>query len=350
MIITCDNCNKEFDITNFKYNRSKTHCCSKECSNQLKSKKVIVKCKRCASDILVIESRAKKHNTFFCSKECETVYKYDKSHKTVHCEVCGKDMILEKSSTQRFCCVDCQNEWQTTNVGIKNKKFSRLLISCDYCGKEFYQREYKVKSQQYNFCCDKCKREWYANVYSQQEWYKNEKRKVAVKMLEDGVFGNVDTAPQKIINSLLKDNDINFQNEYNCKYYSIDNYITDYNLMIEVMGDYWHCNPNKYKIIKNKKHIDRIPKDKAKHTYIKNKYNIEILYLWEYDIHNNLDVCKLLIEEYVGNGGVLKNYHSFNYELVENKIQLKKDLIIPYQDMESKVLKNYIVNAQSLDI
>lgn len=53
-------------------------------------------------------------------------------------------------------------------------------------------------------------------------------------------------------------------------------------------------------------------RDKAKHTYILNNHNIEILYLWENDIYNNLDMCNLLLHEYIRSDGKLNNYHSFN--------------------------------------
>lgn len=350
LVVKCDYCEKEFNVTNYTYNRSKTHCCSKDCSNKLRNKKVRVSCKNCGEEIFVIKSRAEKHQAFFCCKKCESTYKYNESHKTISCEVCGKDIILKNSSKQRFCSVECQNKWQLTNLGIDNKNFTRGLINCDYCGEKFYQKQYKIKSQQNNFCSSNCRQKWFGEIYSQQDWYKDNKRKIALSMLEKGIFSNVDTAPQKIINSILQSNNIEFVNEYNCKYYSIDNYLSQYNLMIEVMGDYWHCNPNKYQVIKNNKQILRIPKDKAKHTYIKNKYNIEILYLWEWDIYNNLEVCTWLIEEYINNNGILNNYHSFNYTLKNKELCLKDKIIIPYQDMETIELKNYIVNAQSLDV
>lgn len=134
------------------------------------------------------------------------------------------------------------------------------------------------------------------------------------------------TKPQQIINELLEQLKINYISEYDAKYYLIDSYLKDYNLMIEVQGDYWHCSP----LLANKKCNTsgvkgNIKKDKAKHTYVKNKYGINILYLWETDINENLELCKNLILEYIKNNGKLENYHSFNYELLDNKLVLKED-------------------------
>lgn len=132
--------------------------------------------------------------------------------------------------------------------------------------------------------------------------------------------------PQQIINELLDELNISYISEYDVKYYLIDNYLDNHNLMIEVQGDYWHCSP----LLANKKCntsgvVSNIKKDKAKHTYIKNQYGIDVLYLWETDINENLELCKNLILEYIKNNGNLENYHSFNYDLIDNKLVLREN-------------------------
>ena len=125
-----------------------------------------------------------------------------------------------------------------------------------------------------------------------------------------------------------------YTNEKGFKYYAVDNYLDEHNLIIEVMGDFWHCHPLKYNNENMRDiHKKRIPKDKAKHAYFKNNYNIEILYLWEDDIYNNLDVCNALINKYINNNGILDNYHSFNYRLQNNELILNDKIIVPYQDI-----------------
>ena len=52
----------------------------------------------------------------------------------------------------------------------------------------------------------------------------------------------------------------------------------------------------------------------------------------EDDIYNNIDVCRLLILEYIKSQGVLKNYHSFNYQTEENKFKLKENLTKSFFD------------------
>ena len=84
--------------------------------------------------------------------------------------------------------------------------------------------------------------------------------------------------------------------------------------MIEVMGDFWHCNPSIYDEPTYDIHIKSIDRDKRKHKCIVDNCGIETLYLWEHDLANDKDKCKRMIQEYVNNNGILDNYHSFNYE------------------------------------
>ena len=144
--------------------------------------------------------------------------------------------------------------------------------------------------------------------------------------------GKTLTKPQIIVNEMLDELGIEYENEYQCKYYAIDNYLTNYNLMIEVNGDYWHSSPIKYQYHQlNKMQIENIRKDKSKHTYIKRYRGIEVLYLWETDILNNPNLCKKLIMEYIQKNGVLDNYHSFNFCLKNDVICLNEHITPLYK-------------------
>ena len=196
-----------------------------------------------------------------------------------------------------------------------NPRRKRIKCNCSYCNKELEVIPGDYNRTKYRFCNEQCRQKWYAEIYSQTDEYRNNARKNAVKILKDMQTNKCfNTKPQIIINELLDEMGIKYDNEANFTYYSIDNYLPDYNLIIEVMGDYWHSSPLKYSLDNiNDMQKRRIIKDKAKHTYIKNNYNIEILYLWENDIYENIDLCKKLISSYIHNSGCLENYHSFNY-------------------------------------
>lgn len=78
--------------------------------------------------------------------------------------------------------------------------------------------------------------------------------------------------------------------------YIPDIVLEDVKLIIECFGDYWHCNPIKYKpeffhevIKKTAKEIQE--KDNRKLEYYKSK-GFDILIIWEYDWNNNKDFYK----------------------------------------------------------
>ena len=292
-----------------------------------------INCEYCGKEIYQTKTQYNKAKHHFCSNQCQKAFQHSELFEDRKCEICGNIFHVSKKSSKRFCSIECQGKWQSTQIGILNPRYKKVEIECENCGKKFYGKLYKIKNGQHNFCSNKCRQTWYSKVFSQDDNWKEKSRKRAVKILESKQL-DTNTRPQQIINDILKDNNISYINEKGFEYYAVDNYLNEYNLIIEVMGDFWHCNPLKYSSMNDYDiHKKRIPRDKAKHTYFKRYLNIEILYLWEYDIYNNLDVCKILIDKYINNNGMLDNYHSFNYHLENSNLVLNENIIIPYQDM-----------------
>ena len=292
-----------------------------------------VNCENCGKLVYKTKTNYNRHKHHYCSNECQLERQHKLSHEDRVCEICGNIFHVSKKSSQRFCSIECQGKWQSTQKGALNPRSTKEKIKCECCGKEIYVKLYKTKNGQHNFCSNECRRKWYSEVFSQDEEWREKSRKRAVQILEDKQF-DTNTKPQQIINIVLDDLKVSYINEKGFKFYAVDNYLNELNLIIEVMGDFWHCNPLKYSSSDGYDvHKKRVPRDKAKHSYFKNNYNIEILYLWEDDIYNNLEVCKKLIMLYIKNNGVLENYHSFNYHIENNKLVLNENIILPYQDM-----------------
>lgn len=257
-----------------------------------------------------------------------------------------------KANGLSFCSMECQSKWQSEFlVGENSNTFNsdvpleKRYVNCDWCNeKTLVYSLYKLRQIQQegakHFCSVECKTEWFTKEWSQTEEWKLESAERAVKMLENGIFG-IESEAQRKVNSLLNELNINYINEYNCKYVSIDNYLVDYNLMIEVMGTFWHCDSRIYNEINYQNQVDRIKNDKIKSTYINNKYGLKILYLWEEDITKNVEMCKNLIKSYIKNKGKLENYHSFNYSY-DNYLYLKQKLIVPYMEYDITELKQIV--------
>ena len=273
-----------------------------------------------------------------------------------NCSYCGKE--IEKfvsvylKNKHMFCSHDCYWKYkeEVEPKGNEHPSYNRIATNCTNCGKEIevIPSKYNGKNQfgdSHNFCSQECYWEYRTKYYigdkstrigstvSEEqlekmmtglaEWCKNDKR--------------LNSSIQLKINSILDKNNIKYEREYLVKYYSVDNYLIDLNLMIEVMGDYWHGSPLKFNDKTtglNKTQQKDIQYDKQKHTYVKRYRGIEILYLWEEDINKNIELCEKLILEYIKNNGTLENYHSFNYYIDNGKLILNNEIIVPYQDMK----------------
>lgn len=351
MMYNCDTCGDTMRIKKDLYQsllegKRKGIYCSKTCAHEAKKTGHNIVCEYCGVSFYRrqyhIDRQEKREQHNFCSLECQGKYKHEQMYETRFCEICGTEFECSKLSTQRFCSNKCNSEWQRTLLGENNPHFTSIKIPCDYCGTEHYVKQYKFEKQENFFCSEKCRQDWYADVYSQSDEWREECRTRIVKMLEDGVFSHTNSKPQQLVDSILDKNKIKYEREKSIKYYCVDNFLEN-NLIIEVQGDYWHCNPLKFSSIISQTQYDRIPKDKAKHTYTKNKFGTEILYIWESDTYNNLEKCEKLILEYIKRNGKLENYHSFNYYLDENKhLRLCDNIIIPYQDMELDEYKHLL--------
>lgn len=290
-----------------------------------------IKCENCGKEVYQTKTQYNRAKHHFCSNTCQKEFQHIKLFEDRKCEICGKLFHVSKKSTQRFCSPVCQREWQKTIVGELNPKYKRKRIICESCGKEFVDKNYKTQNGQHNFCSNQCRRKWYSTIFSQSDEWKEISQKRAISILANRQI-DTNTKPQIMINNLLNEMKISYINEKGFKYYAVDNYLDKQHLIIEVMGDFWHCNPIKYNNPNAQEiHRKRIPKDKAKHTYFKNNYNIEILYLWENDIYNNIQLCKLLIENYIYHNGILNDYHSFNYHIENGELKLNDIIIAPFQ-------------------
>jgi len=342
----CLNCHKEFSIIN---NIPDQKFCCTDCKSEYyyrETPKYEDKiCTNCGMEYTRRYQTGREYQNNYCSLECEKEYKHNKAREIRKCEICGLDFECFKTSTQKMCSIQCQGKWQSINLigenanGYNHKwSIEDRIMKCEWCGLEHQAKPYQIEFGR-RFCSDKCRQDWFAKEFSVSEENVDRARIQAVKNLSDGICNKDPTGIQVKVDIILENLKVANHNEYNCKYYAIDNFLTEHNLMIENQGQFWHADPRFYKEINYEMQVNRIKSDKSKHTYIKKYYDIEVLYLWEDDINNNLEMCKLLINKYINNEGVLSNYHSFNYSIVEDEIALNKILIVPYMEYEAEDIR-----------
>jgi G:T-mismatch repair DNA endonuclease (very short patch repair protein) len=76
-----------------------------------------------------------------------------------------------------------------------------------------------------------------------------------------------------------------------------DFYIPEYNTIIEVDGDFWHCNPVKFPEPQYESQKKNLIRDKEKNEWaINNGY--KIIRMWENDINNNIQQVKQILLEH----------------------------------------------------
>jgi len=354
LIKKCEICSKDIITTPIKVVQGQNRFCSQKCNGDSKITRVNYECINCGKEFDLTLSHFKRSVNHFCSNECSHNYNSKKliNRVVLKCKYCNCDyeVAMHAKDISKFCSKECMDNWQASdeNKGINNPKFNSILIDCDWCNKEYHVKPSKLhkESQQNYFCSAECRQDWFAKDYSQRKSFRDGRRKTAVEILENGFVNTVDTDIQIIINKILDSLGISYKNEKGFVYYSVDNFLTEYNLIIEVMGSYWHCDHRLYDFIKYERHLNRVRQDKAKRSYLKNNYDIEILYLWGSDIRNNTDLCRALILHYINSKGVLNNYHSFNYRLMDvntNEIELKKQISNPYMEWDKDDL-NKVIN------
>ena len=169
----------------------------------------------------------------------------------------------------------------------------------------------KLGKQKYTERCEKIgktnKKDWYIEKYGEIEG--NKRWDKFTSKLKNKYY-NKQSESSKLINKCLNELNIQYEQEFTIKELNnyCDFYIKEYNTIIEYYGDYWHCNPIKYK--KDYYHqytkmtaYEIWEKDKTRINNIHNHFNndINIIIIWENTIINKDYLLKLLTDNYKKN-------------------------------------------------
>lgn len=78
------------------------------------------------------------------------------------------------------------------------------------------------------------------------------------------------------------------------KIYYLDFYIPDIKFVVELNGDYWHCNPDKYEpdYIHTKRHLtaqEIWDIDDERKQILNNEFGCFVMFVWEHDVKQNKD-------------------------------------------------------------
>lgn len=92
-----------------------------------------------------------------------------------------------------------------------------------------------------------------------------------------------DTSIEKFVENILIENKVEFKKQKAIRFINVDFFVPSKNLVIQVNGDYWHCNPKLYPEPKNNIQRKNIEKDRVA-TKIILDGGFNLLEIWESDI------------------------------------------------------------------
>ena len=183
---------------------------------------------------------------------------------------------------------------------IRAKRKSRVLEATR--SKKYREKQSKIMTEVYNNNPEEYvnsrKREptLWMKKSNYERWLALYGKEIADKKMESWSLKNKipgnskDTKPERVFASLLDLNNISYEKQKSVKKYKCDFYIPDYNLIVEIDGDYWHANPSKYNaedlIGPSKKTAKSIwESDKTKTEEILNE-GYKVLRYWASDLKN----------------------------------------------------------------
>jgi G:T-mismatch repair DNA endonuclease (very short patch repair protein) len=255
------------------------------------------------------EIKNKKANTFIEHYGVDNIFKDEKFKSTLN------DILFEKYGTKRVFNYEKTKENNLEKYGFEHvfqipsvieltKKTNLERYGCEYTGScnELIEKSKNTKNawsdERYNLFIERL-------TNSQKERWKNmsdEDRYNQLYRLHHTYISAIELRIAYLLNIL----DIKYQSTYFLTNKSYDLYIEEFNLIIEINGDFWHANPNKYKahdILKFPKKVktaseiwekDRIKKELAENL----GYNT--FYIWENEINKSTDdkLIEILLQEF----------------------------------------------------
>lgn len=260
-------CNKNLS-GNFKKDRK---FCNRSCylsyagSSLRKKRGVFKNCEACNKKFYVSPCNIKK--TKFCNLECRRlVYKNSRPTRrkgtTKKCEWCGSKYYVCKSRlSSKFCSKKCLNQWQGRNkhtcickICDKNYKVSPSLKNSIYCSVSCRDKD-----------IDKINQLIYLNKKQQENKNSNKLEKQGYFLLDS--LGIVYLPQHLMFGKFL-----------------VDAFVVSHNTVIQFDGDYWHGNPQKFRILTKRQEYRR-NLDVSQDLYMK-KCGISVIRLWESEIYN----------------------------------------------------------------
>jgi len=234
---------------------------------------------------------------------------------TLTCKICKKKFEVPYGHIDRiYCSVPCVHkdpEWKKKNAeGVKNA-WSNLELrkrqSGSHKGRHLSSRtEFKkgatpwIKGKHHSEKSREKMREFRSTPEAKAEY-----RRKMLEQFKSGDFPKVEnTKPERQVKEELLKRGYIEGKDFIHQYKFMNKFMCDFGFLkqkvvVEINGDYWHCNPKIYPYPKNQQQIKGIRKDKAKEAYITtvDNHSWKYITLWENDIKKDVVKCVDVIEQ-----------------------------------------------------
>lgn len=131
--------------------------------------------------------------------------------------------------------------------------------------------------------------------YKHSEKSKQMMREKTIERFKQGKFPQTNSAPHIKTKNILKEIYGNLNDNF-CEEFEYGGFVFDFKVgkfLIEVQGDYFHCNPNtRHAIPKNDMQIKNLERDKRKRKFVEDNKEYKLIEIWENDIVNNIEKVK----------------------------------------------------------
>lgn len=244
-------------------------------------------CPVCIAEFKVYPSQKRKYCSVTCMKKgYQTQLKGNnnpnfkgKPQKT--CELCG--IPISKNAKSR--CSACRDIGKINSfAGKKHSDKTKKHLSTLRRGKDSGNWRGRKHTKESKDKISKRKKELWHN-YSKEE--KTKIKSILMRGLKKQL-SRMETLPEKEISSILNEHNVQFEkNKILYGKFFVDFYVNNSKTIIEVFGDYWHCNPEKY-YSANEHQKKQIKKDESRLAYLR-KCGHEVIVIWENDILKNKD-------------------------------------------------------------
>lgn len=302
VVVVCDICkSNEYETSHYNANKTQEHVCQ-ECKKV--RNKITVNCGSCRKKFVSTRTalNRSKSGKLFCSNKC--VGKYNSilknKQKTKKCKICKSKYSVKPVhyETSVTCSVPCQNMWQSKYLvgeNANNFQGGGGFKKCEECDGQF-KCNTPSELKKRRFCSIDCKNKNWAETVITTESFKQNRFEGSLLYRQNFDNLKIETKPERMVRKWLehkgfkKNKDFYQEAGFMNKYFA-DFYFPKYKLIIEVMGDYWHGNPNIYgkgKKPLSQQQIDRKEKDISKRKDFE-RNNYTYIEIWESDIYEDID-------------------------------------------------------------